>query len=93
MAASVTLTGGSRSQAAARACPHLTESRAPPTAAQDLEDHEVSQGSPDLIQEEEEEEALKAQIRELEQDLAQTKLKMVEAKCRTQVTRPEHFHR
>lgn len=34
---------------------------------------------------EEEEESQKAQIRELEQDLAQTKLKMVEAKCRIQV--------
>lgn len=30
-------------------------------------------------------EDLKAQIRELEQDLAQTKLRMVEAKCRIQV--------
>lgn len=37
------------------------------------------------MQQEEQEEALKAQIRELEQDLAQTKLKMVEAKCRIQV--------
>lgn len=36
-------------------------------------------------EEEEEEQPLKAQIRELEQDLAQTKLKMVEAKCRIQV--------
>lgn len=35
---------------------------------------------------EEEEESLKAQIRELEQDLAQTKLKMVEARCKIQVS-------
>lgn len=34
----------------------------------------------------EEEESLKAQIRELEQDLAQTKLRMVEARCRIQVS-------
>lgn len=34
---------------------------------------------------EQEEELLKVQIRELEQDLAQTKLQMVEAKCKIQV--------
>lgn len=34
----------------------------------------------------EEVEYLKAQIRELEQDLAQTKLKMVEARCKIQVS-------
>lgn len=34
----------------------------------------------------EEEESLEAQIRELEQDLAQTKLKMVEARCKIQVS-------
>lgn len=34
---------------------------------------------------EQEKESLKAQIRELEQDLAQTKLQMVEAKCQIQV--------
>lgn len=43
----------------------------------------------------EEEESLKAQIRELEQDLAQTKLKMVEARCKIQVSAerggPEHL--
>lgn len=81
------VSGCSRSQAAARACPHcqhLTESSAPPTAAQDSEDHEMNQDSPKQMQEEEKE-SLKAQIRELEQDLAQTKLKMVEAKCRIQV--------
>lgn len=33
----------------------------------------------------EEKESLKAQIRELEQDLAQTKLQMVESKCKIQV--------
>lgn len=36
-------------------------------------------------EDEEEEGFLKAQIRELEQDLAQTKLRMVEAKCQIQV--------
>lgn len=36
--------------------------------------------------EQEEEESLEAQIRELEQDLAQTKLKMVEARCKIQVS-------
>ncbi|CAG10335.1 unnamed protein product, partial [Tetraodon nigroviridis] len=78
-------------RAAARACPRcrrLTESNAPPTAAQDSEEHEVNLDSPQQMQQEEEEEEeeqpLKAQIRELEQDLAQTKLKMVEAKCRIQ---------
>lgn len=34
---------------------------------------------------EQENESLKAQIRELEQELAQTKLQMVEAKCKIQV--------
>lgn len=34
---------------------------------------------------ERENESLKAQIRELEQELAQTKLQMVEAKCKIQV--------
>lgn len=38
-----------------------------------------------MQEEDEEEESLKAQIRELEQDLVQTKLKMVEANCRIQV--------
>lgn len=77
----------SRSQA--RACPRcrlLTESSTPQTADQDPKDHQVNQDSPQQMQrQEEEEESLKAQIRELEQDLAQTKLKMVEAKCRIQV--------
>lgn len=45
----------------------------------------MNQDRPEQMQQEEQEEALKAQIRELEQDLAQTKLKMVEAKCRIQV--------
>lgn len=47
-----------------------------------------SKGRPQQVEQrdnQEEEESLKAQIRELEQDLAQTKLKMVEARCRIQV--------
>lgn len=39
--------------------------------------------------EDQEREALSAQIRELERELAQTKLQMVEAKCKIQV-RPSH---
>lgn len=39
---------------------------------------------------EEEKESLKAQIRELEQELAQTKLQMVEAKCKIQVSADPH---
>lgn len=39
---------------------------------------------------EEEKESLKAQIRELEQELAQTKLQMVEAKCKIQVRADPH---
>lgn len=77
------------SQAAARACPRcrlLTESSAPQTSDQDPEDHRANQDSPEQMQEtEDESQSLRAQIRELEQDLAQTKLKMVEAKCRIQV--------
>lgn len=77
------------SQAAARACPRcrlLTESGAPQTSDQDPEDHRANQDSPEQMQEmEDESQSLRAQIRELEQDLAQTKLKMVEAKCRIQV--------
>lgn len=45
----------------------------------------MKQADPGELQQKQEEESLKAQIRELEQDLAQTKLKMVEAKCRIQV--------
>lgn len=73
-------------QAAARACPRcrlLTESDAPQRSDQD---HRANQDSPEQMQEmEDESQSLRAQIRELEQDLAQTKLKMVEAKCRIQV--------
>lgn len=39
--------------------------------------------------EDQEKESLKAQITELEQELAQTKLQMVEAKCKIQV-RSDH---
>lgn len=44
---------------------------------------------------EEEKESLKAQIRELEQELAQTKLQMVEAKCKIQVSHIQtpRFHK
>ncbi|XP_003962821.1 rab GTPase-activating protein 1-like [Takifugu rubripes] len=80
-------------KAAAMACPrcqHLTESAGPPTAAQDSEDREVkcNKDRPQQVEQkrdtQEEEESLKAQLRELEQDLAQTKLKMVEARCKIQ---------
>lgn len=40
---------------------------------------------------EREKESLRVQIRELKQDLAQTKLQMVEAKCKIQV-RPSNHH-
>lgn len=74
-------------------CRHLAESAGPPTAAQDSEGHEGNRNKdrPQQVeqkrdnQEEEEEASLRAQIRELEQDLAQTKLKMVEARCKIQV--------
>uniref|UniRef100_A0A3B4UHN8 RAB GTPase activating protein 1-like 2 n=1 Tax=Seriola dumerili TaxID=41447 RepID=A0A3B4UHN8_SERDU len=51
-------------------CRHLVERHEPPTAEQRREDKEK--------------ESLKVQIRELEQELAQTKLQMVEAKCKIQ---------
>lgn len=77
------------SQAAVNACPRcrlLIESGAPQTSDQDPEDHRANQDCPEQMQEvEDESQSLRAQIRELEQDLAQTKLKMVEAKCRIQV--------
>lgn len=68
-------------------CRHLAESAGPTTAAQDSEDHEANynKDSPQQTRDNQEEESLKAQTRELEQDLAQTKLKMVEAKCKIQV--------
>lgn len=40
---------------------------------------------PEQGRDEQEKESLRAQIQELEQDLAQTKLEMVEAKCKIQV--------
>lgn len=69
-------------------CRHLAESAGPTTAAQDSEDHEANynKDSPQQTRDNQEEESLKAQMRELEQDLAQTKLKMVEAKCKIQVS-------
>lgn len=72
------------------ACPHCRHLTEPAGPAQDSEDHEVKcnkdrpqQG--EQKRDNQEEESLKAQIRELEQDLAQTKLKMVEARCKIQV--------
>lgn len=63
----------------------------PDEAAADTEDS-TSESKSECVQEkaprkssERENESLKAQIRELEQELAQTKLQMVEAKCKIQV--------
>lgn len=47
--------------------------------------HESGQERALRKRDEQEKESLKAQIRELQQDLAQTKLQMVEAKCKIQV--------
>lgn len=68
-------------------CRHLAESAGPTAAAQDSEGREAdhNKDSPQRARDNQEEDSLKAQMRELEQDLAQTKLKMVEAKCKIQV--------
>lgn len=73
------------------ACPHCRHLAEPAGPAQDSEDHQVTcnKGRPQQGEQKrgnQEEESLKAQIRELEQDLAQTKLKMVEARCKIQVS-------
>uniref|UniRef100_A0A3Q3WR41 Uncharacterized protein n=1 Tax=Mola mola TaxID=94237 RepID=A0A3Q3WR41_MOLML len=53
-------------------CRQLIDTDEPPTGAQDSR------------RDDQEKESLRAQIQELEQDLAQTKLEMVEAKCKIQ---------
>ncbi|KAM7403335.1 hypothetical protein PAMA_003996 [Pampus argenteus] len=76
-------------------CQHIVESgQNSPTAASAGNLNLMSEPSQDedtagpteaeQRKEDQEKEALKAQIRELEQDLAQTKLQMVEAKCKIQ---------
>lgn len=76
-------------------CRQLIDTDEPPTGAQDSvaegggvtgpgqkeEGHKKAEQRRD----DQEKESLRAQIQELEQDLAQTKLEMVEAKCKIQV--------
>lgn len=70
-------------------CQHLVDSDEPSTAALDPEmtDSHQNEDSPKKTEQGrgDQEESLKAQIRELERELAQTKLQMVEAKCKIQV--------
>lgn len=81
-------------------CRHVVESDEESTTAQDsaaIEGHGVTEPGRDEDSEaprkaeqrrdDQEKDSLKTQIRELEQELAQTKLQMVEAKCKIQVRR------
>lgn len=61
----------------------LTEGHGKTEPGQD-EDHETFKKA-EQRRENQEKESLKTQIRELEQELVQTKLQMVEAKCKIQV--------
>lgn len=79
-------------------CQHAVDSDEPAATAQgpaattesgQREDGE-SPKKAEQRRDEEEKESLKAQIRELEQELAQTKLQMVEAKCKIQVSAGPH---
>nr|XP_020469624.1 rab GTPase-activating protein 1-like [Monopterus albus] len=78
-------------------CQHTMETDEPSAADQnplmaegqgmaEQSQHEDSKGPTEAARrrEEQEEEALRAQIKEVEQELAQTKLQMVEAKCKIQ---------
>ncbi|XP_070835719.1 rab GTPase-activating protein 1-like [Chaetodon trifascialis] len=81
-------------KSAARACPHCQcvvdsdEASATAQGSTTIEGHrnEASESLKKAEQrsDDQENESLKAQIRELEQELAQTKLQMVEAKCKIQ---------
>lgn len=83
-------------------CGHVTESASADDGSTNAErtegaeeteqGREETKGAPpqkDGTREDQEKESLQAQIRELEQELAQTKLQMVEANCKIQVT-PDH---
>lgn len=78
-------------------CRHIVDSREPPKTALDsaadgqgtIESGQIEDSPKKAAQrDDQEKESLKAQIRELEQQLAQTKLQMVESKCKIQV-RPD----
>lgn len=80
-------------------CRHIVDSDEPPTTALDsaadsqrtIESSHVEDSPKKAAQrDDQEKESLKAQITELEQQLAQTKLQMVESKCKIQV-RPNVF--
>ncbi|XP_069008696.1 rab GTPase-activating protein 1-like [Embiotoca jacksoni] len=81
-------------------CQHAVESDEPPSSSQNSETAAQTEGrgtseqgreennagprQAEQRREDQEKEALRTQIRELEQELAQTKLQMVEAKCKIQ---------
>ncbi|XP_013865240.1 rab GTPase-activating protein 1-like, isoform 10 [Austrofundulus limnaeus] len=73
-------------------CRHLIESLTPEDDSENSQterdqEETKTEGAPEQkerIREDQEEESLKTQVRELEQELAQTKLLMVEAKCKIQ---------
>uniref|UniRef100_A0A8D3D1Z9 Rab GTPase-activating protein 1-like n=1 Tax=Scophthalmus maximus TaxID=52904 RepID=A0A8D3D1Z9_SCOMX len=73
--------------AAARASPEAAaRTEGPGTADAGRREDSAGPTRAEQTREDQEKESLRAQTRELEQDLAQTKLQMVEAKCRIQVS-------
>lgn len=59
---------------------------------QDEDSEGPRQDQTEKRKEDQEKESIRAQIRELEQELAQTKLQMVEAKCKIQVRHSTSYH-
>lgn len=84
-------------QEAVKACPrcrHAVETTGPPENP-GATGHGENNGGPrqaEQRKDDQEQESVRAQIRDLEQELAQTKLQMVEAKCKIQVGHTASYH-